>query len=54
MFQELPAQGGSGAWTHGETYGRNIIKDFNNYSEGWLDWNLILNEQGGRIMLKLL
>lgn len=38
---------GAGAWTHGETYGRNIIKDFNNYSEGWLDWNLILNEQGG-------
>lgn len=38
---------GAGAWTHGETYGRNIINDFNNYSEGWIDWNLILNEQGG-------
>lgn len=37
----------AGAWTHGETYGRNIINDFNNYSEGWIDWNLILNEQGG-------
>lgn len=36
-----------GAWTHGETYGRNIINDFNNYSEGWIDWNLILNEEGG-------
>lgn len=38
---------GAGAWVHGETYGRNIINDFNNYSEGWIDWNLILNEQGG-------
>lgn len=37
----------AGAWTHGETYGRNIIKDFNNYCEGWIDWNLLLNEQGG-------
>lgn len=36
-----------GAWTHGETYGRNIIKDFNNYCEGWIDWNLVLNEIGG-------
>ena len=38
---------GAGAWAHGETYGRNIINDFNNYSEGWIDWNLVLNEQGG-------
>lgn len=36
-----------GAWKHGETYGRNIINDFNNYSEGWIDWNLVLNEIGG-------
>ena len=38
---------GIGAWKHGETYGRNIIKDFNNYSEAWIDWNLLLNEKGG-------
>ncbi len=36
-----------GAWGNGERYGRNIIGDFNNYSEGWIDWNLLLNEQGG-------
>lgn len=36
-----------GAWTHGETYGRNMINDFNNYNEGWLDWNLLLDERGG-------
>lgn len=38
---------GIGAWSHGETYGRNIINDFNNYCEGWIDWNLVLNEIGG-------
>ena len=38
---------GMGAWKHGETYGRNIINDFNNYNEAWIDWNLILNECGG-------
>ncbi|MGY5450427.1 glycoside hydrolase family 30 protein [Agarivorans sp. MS3-6] len=36
-----------GAWGNGERYGRNIIGDFNHYSEGWIDWNLLLNEQGG-------
>jgi len=34
-------------WENGEHYGRNIIGDFNNYSRGWIDWNLVLNEQGG-------
>lgn len=38
---------GIGAWKHGETYGRNIINDFNNYNEAWIDWNLVLNEEGG-------
>ena len=37
----------AGAWTHGETYGRHIIKDLNNYVEAWIDWNLLLNEEGG-------
>lgn len=41
------SKAGMGAWKHGETYGRNIINDFNNYNEGWIDWNLLLNEQGG-------
>lgn len=38
---------GIGAWKHGETYGRNIINDFNNYNEAWIDWNLLLDERGG-------
>lgn len=37
----------AGSWANGELYGRNIIQDFNNYSEGWIDWNMVLNEQGG-------
>jgi glucosylceramidase len=37
----------SSSWEHGERYGRNIINDFNNFNEGWIDWNLVLNEIGG-------
>lgn len=36
-----------GDWTHAERYGRQIIRDFNHGSEGWIDWNLALDEQGG-------
>lgn len=41
------SKAGMGAWAHGETYGRNIINDFNNYNEAWIDWNLVLDERGG-------
>ncbi len=34
-------------WRHGERYGREIINDFNNYSEGWIDFNMVLNAEGG-------
>lgn len=36
-----------GSWSNGERYGRNIIGDFNNWSRGFIDWNLVLNEIGG-------
>lgn len=36
-----------GSWSNAERYGRNIIGDFNNWSRGWIDWNLVLNEIGG-------
>ncbi len=36
-----------GNWENGERYGKNIIADFNNYCEGWMDWNLVLDELGG-------
>ncbi|WP_302626025.1 glycoside hydrolase family 30 protein [uncultured Eubacterium sp.] len=41
------SKAGMGAWKHGETYGRNIINDFNHFNEAWIDWNLVLNEEGG-------
>ncbi|MNN62581.1 O-Glycosyl hydrolase family 30 [compost metagenome] len=36
-----------GSWDTGERYGRNMIGDFNNWMEGYLDWNLVLDETGG-------
>lgn len=36
-----------GAWHTGERYARNIMGDLNNWLEGWIDWNLVLDEQGG-------
>lgn len=49
MFTEGCIEGGPrpGVWSSGERYARNIINDFNNYCEGFFDWNLVLNEQGG-------
>ena len=41
------SKAGIGAWKHGEIYGHNMINDFNNYTEGWIDWNLVLDEKGG-------
>lgn len=37
----------SGLWEHGERYARQIIGDLNNWSEGYIDWNLVLDERGG-------
>lgn len=37
----------SGLWEHGERYGKNILRDLANGSEGYIDWNMLLNEQGG-------
>jgi len=36
-----------GVWKLGERYGMNIISDMNNGVEGWIDWNLCLDERGG-------
>lgn len=37
----------AGVWEHGERYAKQIIGDLNNWSEGYIDWNLVLNEYGG-------
>jgi len=36
-----------GRWSLGEAYGRSMIHDFNTGAEGWTDWNILLDEQGG-------
>lgn len=49
LFSEGCPEGGVqlGSWLTGERYGRNIIGEFNNWQEGFLDWNLVLDETGG-------
>ena len=49
LFTEGCQEGGVhwDLWSVGERYGHNIINDFNNWTVGWVDWNMVLNEQGG-------
>lgn len=49
VFSEGCVEGGVqlDSWETGERYGRNMIGDFNNWNEAFLDWNLILDETGG-------
>jgi len=34
-------------WQWGELYAKSMINDFNNGTEGWTDWNVLLDEKGG-------
>lgn len=34
-------------WALGERYGRSLINDFNNGMNGFTDWNILLDENGG-------
>ncbi|PKL88878.1 MAG: glycosyl hydrolase [Ignavibacteriae bacterium HGW-Ignavibacteriae-2] len=36
-----------GEWRWGEDYARSMINDFNNWTSGWVGWNVILDESGG-------
>lgn len=49
LFTEGCQEGGPhiGAWEVGERYARSITNDLNRWTVGWIDWNLLLNEQGG-------
>ena len=49
LFTEGCQEGGLhlGSWSVGERYGHNMINDFNNWTVGWIDWNMVLNETGG-------
>ena len=49
LFTEGCQEGGPhlGSWDLGERYARSMINDFNRWTVGWIDWNLLLNDQGG-------
>lgn len=34
-------------WSRAEKYAHDIIGDLNNWPEGWTDWNIVLNQEGG-------
>ena len=36
-----------GSWALGERYATSIINDLNRWTVAWIDWNLILDENGG-------
>jgi len=46
-LSQRPLQEMLGVWKLGERYAMNIISDINNGTEGWIDWNFCLDEQGG-------
>jgi len=49
LFTEGCIEGGVhlNQWHTGERYARNMIGDFRNYNEGFIDWNITLDETGG-------
>lgn len=49
VFSEGCIEGGVkvDSWKQGEFYAHHMIGDFNHWSAGWIDWNLILNQHGG-------
>ncbi|NQU66364.1 MAG: glycoside hydrolase family 30 protein [Candidatus Marinimicrobia bacterium] len=49
IFTEGCQEGGPhiGSWDLGERYAISIINDLNRGTVAWIDWNLILDEQGG-------
>ena len=49
LFTEGCQEGGPHFFEYavGERYGRNIIHDLKNFNEGFIDWNLFLDDTGG-------
>ncbi len=49
MFTEGCVEGGprNGAWFTGERYAHNIINDLKSGTTKWIDWNIVLDMQGG-------
>jgi glucosylceramidase len=38
---------GKDAWFRAQRYAHDIMADLNHWAHGWVDWNLILDDQGG-------
>ncbi|CAG2182964.1 unnamed protein product, partial [Oppiella nova] len=36
-----------GSWDAFERYANDILVDLNHWTSGWVDWNIVLDEQGG-------
>lgn len=36
-----------GSWERAVNYASDIISDLNNFVGGWIDWNLLLDMEGG-------
>lgn len=49
LFTEGCQEGGPhvGSWGLGERYARSLINDFNRWTVGWIDWNVLLDRTGG-------
>ncbi|RFO98324.1 glucosylceramidase [Rhodoferax lacus] len=49
LFTEGCQEGGphTGEWEVGERYACSMINDLNRWTVGWIDWNLLLDTQGG-------
>jgi len=49
LFTEGCWEGGGkiGAWEHGEGYARQMIGDFRHWVNGYIDWNIALDQRGG-------
>jgi glucosylceramidase len=49
LFTEGCQEGGvhPGSWALGERYAHDIIGDMNNWTVGWIDWNMVLDQRGG-------
>jgi len=49
LFTEGCQEGGPhrGSWDLGERYAHAMVNDLNRWTEGWIDWNLVLDETGG-------
>lgn len=36
-----------GSWNRAESYISAVMEDLKHWVNGWIDWNMLLNEQGG-------